>query len=259
MRSSLLALAVAAALGTPLRAQVPVRGHDSVRGQEHVSGQEPVRGIVRAMEDAWLSSELNARMTAVHRREGEAFSRGDVLIAFDCAKQASELDAARAEEAINRIVYENSVELDKRKAIGRFEVAQNQARLDKARAQTALLERRMRDCAIVAPFDGRVAELKARAHETSAPNQPLMRLVSGTGLEIEMIAPSAWLRWLQPGQAVQVRIDETGTLHGAVVQRIAPVVDPVSQTVKVLASFREDSGRVLPGMSFTAEFDSPMR
>ncbi len=240
-RQALLALALMAALEAPVRAQ------------------EPVRGIVRAMEDAWLSTELNARMTAVHRREGETFSRGEKLITFDCEKQASELDAARAEEAINRIAYENSVELDKRKAIGRFEVAQNRARLDKARAQTSLLERRMRDCVIVAPFDGRVAELKARAHETSAPNQPLLRLVSAAGLEIEMIAPSGWLRWLKPGQPLRVRIDETGTLHGGTVQRIAPVIDPVSQTVKVLGSLREDGGRVLPGMSFTAEFDSPTR
>ncbi len=184
-RQAVLGLALMAALETP------------------VGAQEPVRGIVRAMEDAWLSAELNARMTAVHRREGESFSKGEVLITFDCEKQASELAAARAEEAINRIAYENSVELDKRKAIGRFEVAQNQARLDKAKAQTGLLERRMRDCAIVAPFDGRVAELKARAHETSAPNQPLLRLVSAAGLEVELIAPSAWLRWLKAGQTMR--------------------------------------------------------
>lgn len=220
-------------------------------------GEEPVRGIVRAVNEAWISTELNARMIEVNRREGESFRKGDVLIAFDCDKYVSELDAARAEEEFNRLAHENSLELDRRKAIGRFEVAQNKARYDKAKAQAETLATRVRECKIAAPFDGRVAEMKARAFETSTPNQPLMRLVDPDHLEIELIVPSVWLRWIRPGLEFRVKIDETETQHSAVVQRMAATVDSVSQTVKIMAIFPQDSQTILPGMSLTAELRQP--
>lgn len=220
---------------------------------------EPVRGVVRAVQEAWIATELNARMIEISRREGESFKKGDVLIAFDCDKYTSELAAARAEEEFNRVALENSVELDKRKAIGRFEVVQNQAKLDKAKAQAETLATRVRECKITAPFDGKVAEMKARAFETSTPNQPLMRLVNSDNIEIEMIVPSAWLRWMQTGLQFRVKIDETETEHSAAVQRIAATVDSVSQTVKIMAVFTQANPAILPGMSLTADFVVPTR
>ena len=70
---------------------------------------EPVRGVVRAVQEAWLTTELNARVTGVSRREGEAFVKGEVLITFDCDKYRFDLEAARAEETFHRIALENSV------------------------------------------------------------------------------------------------------------------------------------------------------
>ncbi|MGL5736273.1 MAG: efflux RND transporter periplasmic adaptor subunit, partial [Beijerinckiaceae bacterium] len=200
---------------------------------------EPVRGVVRAVHEAWISTELNARMVRIARREGETFAKGDVLIAFDCDKYQSELDAARAEEEFNRLAHENSVELDKRKAIGRFEVAQSKTRLDKAKAQAETLAARVRECTIAAPFDGRIAEMKARAFEMSTPNQPLMRLVDTNTLEMELIVPSQWLRWMREGLRFRVKIDETQTDHTAAVQRMAATVDSISQTVKIMATFTD--------------------
>ncbi|MGL4325739.1 MAG: efflux RND transporter periplasmic adaptor subunit [Beijerinckiaceae bacterium] len=223
----------------------------------HALAGEPVRGIVRAVHEAWIATELNARMIQISRREGESFKKGDVLIAFDCDKYNSELEAARAEQEFNKLALDNSIELDKRRAIGKFEVAQNKTKFDKAKAQAETLATRVRECTIAAPFDGRIAEMKARAFETSTPNQPLMRLINTDALEIELIVPSLWLRWIQPGFQFRVKIDETETEHTASVQRMAATVDSVSQTVKIMAVFAQDSRVILPGMSLTAELNQP--
>ena len=221
------------------------------------AAQEPVRGLVRAVYDAWISTELNAQIVKIQRREGEAFKRNEVLIAFDCDKYETEHRAARAEQEFTRVVLDNSIALDRRGAIGRFEVAQNRAKHDKAKAQAETLAARVRQCTIEAPFDGRVAEMKARAFELSTPNQPLMRLVNTDELEIELIVPSAWLTWLKPGFGFSLRIDETGGEHAATVQRIAAAVDSVSQTVKVVATLVNRTPDILPGMSLTADLKKP--
>jgi multidrug efflux pump subunit AcrA (membrane-fusion protein) len=40
----------------------------------------------------------------------------------------------------------------------------------------------------------------------------------------------------------------------ATVTRTSPAVDPISQTIKIIAVFSNDQGTVLPGMSGTADF-----
>jgi RND family efflux transporter MFP subunit len=219
--------------------------------------EEPVRGMVRAIDDALISTELNTRILQIARREGEDFKKGDILLKFDCRKYETELKAALAEEEFNKIALDNSVELDKRKAIGHFDVEQNRAKYEKAQAEAETLANQVDECTIAAPFDGRVAEMRAKAFETSKPNEPLMRLVNTDRLEIELIVPSAWLRWIKPGLAFRVVVDETETKHDATVQRIAATVDSVSQTVKVMAVFDESARNILPGMSLTAEMKQP--
>jgi membrane fusion protein (multidrug efflux system) len=219
--------------------------------------QEPVRGLVRALDEALISTELNARILEITHREGESFKVGEVLVRFDCRKYETELAAARAEEEFNRITLANSIALDKRKAIGRLEVEQNRTRYDKAKAQAETLANQVDECTISAPFDGRVGEVRAKAYEMSRPNEPLMRLVNTDRLEIELIVPSLWLRWLKPGTNFRVVVDETETVHDATVKRIAATVDSVSQTVKIMAVFAEVSKDILPGMSLTAELKQP--
>jgi membrane fusion protein (multidrug efflux system) len=220
-------------------------------------GQEPVRGLVRAIDDALISTELNARILEVTRREGEDFKKGEVLIRFDCRKYETEFAAARAEVEFNKIALDNSVALAKRNAVGQFDVRQNRTRYDKAKAQAGTIKAQVDECAILAPFDGRVAEMRAKAHEMSKPNEPLMRLVNPDRVEIELIVPSLWLRWIRPGLNFRVRVDETETVSDAMVQRVAATVDSVSQTVKITATFTEKSRNILPGMSLNAELKQP--
>ncbi|WP_284243443.1 HlyD family secretion protein, partial [Neomesorhizobium albiziae] len=112
-------------------------------------------------------------------------------------------------------------------------------------------------CVIKAPFDGRIALMRAHAHEIPDRTQPLMQVVGEAELEIEMLLPSQWLRWLKAGVVFDFSIEETGKSLPAEVTRIAAVVDPVSQTVKVTGRFTGTREGVLPGMSGPAKFAAP--
>lgn len=218
---------------------------------------DPVRGVVRAVRDATIATELNARVARVAKRDGDSFETGDLLLEFDCAKQRAELEAARAEDSLNRAAYENAVELDRRKAIGKFDVRAARSKWDQARATAAALEAVVKNCRIVAPFSGQITDMRIRDHEMSQPGQPLFRIVDGGELELDFIVASNWLTWMKPGAPMRVRVEETGATLEAQVRRIAGAVDPVSQTVRITAVFSEPSGGVLPGMSVAALFDAP--
>ena len=201
-------------------------------GGETASTSGPVRGVVRAVDQATISTEAPLLAIQLAYREGDRFRRGETLAIFDCRRQKSELDAALATQREAALTLDSNVQLDRHKAIGRNDVEIARARLDKARAEVSVLERRLDDCNLVAPFDGRIVELTIRAHERSVPQRPYITLLDDSRLEIELIAPASMLAELQPGDAFSFRIDElAGRRIEARVGTIAAAVDPVSKTV----------------------------
>ena len=217
------------------------------------------RGVVRSVAEATITSEIAARIVSFSFREGQAFRAGDVLVAFDCTRLRAEVDGARADVAAARIAHEGSREMERLKAAGARDVAMAAARLEKASADLAAGQARLTACEVRAPFDGVVTDKAGNEHEVASPSQPLLRIVDDRRLEIELIAPSRWMAWLRPGMAFRFAIDETGRDHGAGVQRIAAVVDPVSQTVKLFGRFTEQEPNVRHGMSGAARFDGGSR
>ena len=67
-----------------------------------------------------------------------------------------------------------------------------------------------------------------------------------------MMVPSAWLPEIA-GRIFPVKIDETGGLHEARVLQSTGLIDPVSQTSRVIAELVGPAPLVLPGMSGTAD------
>ena len=93
--------------------------------------------------------------------------------------------------------------------------------------------------------------------EIPAANAPVMTVVDDSSLELDLIVPSTWLRWVKPGSEFDFSIDELGTSFRAKVARLGAKVDAVSQTIKITGVFINRPDSVLAGMSGTARFPTP--
>ena len=215
---------------------------------------EPVRGVVKSNQEAVLSVDLNARVTETPVKAGESFSKDDILVKFDCRIQKAEARAAKAAYAASKSAHRNNVELQQHGAVGELEVNVSKAEMNQALANSEAISARTRDCEILAPYDGRVAELVINTFETSAPNQPLLKIVSSGEFEVQLIVPSSWLSWMKIGSPFEFTVDETGEQLSASVWQIGAEVDAVSRTVPLVARFTSFPKQVLPGMSGTAQF-----
>jgi membrane fusion protein (multidrug efflux system) len=217
-------------------------------------GDVPLRGIVKAVRQASISSDLGFKIIEMPFQEGQSFKAGDTLVAFDCEGLRAEMRGSEARLASERLVHDNNIRLAKLNAAGKFEVRLSQSKADQAAAEVDTYRAKAKQCILKAPFDGSVAVRVANAFEIPERSRPLLQIVGDKDLEIEMLLPGNWLRWLKPGANFSLMIEETSKDLPAEVVRIAPIVDPVSQTVKVIARFTGDATGVLPGMSGPARF-----
>lgn len=214
-----------------------------------------LRGIVKPVNQAMIGTDLSLPIISLPFREGQDFSKGDILAAFDCRDLEAQVKSAEAVLRAETITHENNVRLARSKAVGAFEVDLSKAKTDQVAAELEAFQSKMARCVIRAPYDGRIAFVRAHEHEIPEPNQPLMQIVSKGELEIEALLPSLWLRWLKAGTPFTIMIDETGEKKQAEVSRIAATVDPVSQTVKITGRFSDDARGILPGMSGPTTFN----
>jgi RND family efflux transporter MFP subunit len=212
------------------------------------------RGVLKGWHDVRIAADIVARVRTLPFRAGDRFRRGQVLVEFDCDRYKAELRAAEAVQSEQEAHFRNTSTLRRHQAAGALELEVARARLERAQSEADAIRERMRACRIEAPFDGRIAERLIDEHEMPQANAPLLRIVAEAQIEITIIVPSSWLRWIAPGQTLSFAVDELATTHEARVLRVGAAVDPVSQTIEVFAVFVSQPASLKPGMSGVATF-----
>ena len=212
-----------------------------------------IRAVVRSANEATIGSDAGTRVVALPLKEGAAFSKGELLVAFDCARIRADLKAAQADAKAHAIAFQNSVALQKYHAAGNKEVLIARSEADKAEATAEGWAARVAQCEIRAPFDGSVADLFVHIFEMPSPTTPIIRIVDLAHLEIDMVVASTAAPRVRIGDAFSLHVEETGETVQGRVARIGAAIDPVSQTLKVVGTLDAKTGKVLPGMSGHAQ------
>lgn len=240
---ALLAVAAWAAAQTAAAQPKPAAAAPGLLDAREVRGQFSPRRYTT------LAAEIPAKIIAIQPQEGGAFKQGQALVRFDCALQQSQWDKARATLSAARVTLDANREMIQHAAIGKVELQVSEAEAQKADAEARAAETVMHKCQVIAPFNGRVAEQKAREQQYVQAGQPLLEIIDDSVLELEFIAPSSWLPSLRGKSAVQVRVDEVGRSYTARVSRLGARVDPVSQSIKVTAVIDGRPPELMAGMS----------
>lgn len=215
------------------------------------------RGVVIPNAEVTLGAGLAAKIQVMPFKSGQAFKKGEALVVFDCARQLADLRGAKANLGKASSFHQGKVRLKSRGAAGAQEVREAAADVAAAEATVDGLQEVIGLCRILAPFNGQVVERHAQTHETPAANAPIMTVVDDSALELDLIVPSNWLRWVKRGTGFKFAVDELGQTYQARVDRLGAKVDAVSQTIKITGIFVKRPGNVLAGMSGTAKFDPP--
>lgn len=215
----------------------------------------PIPAIISAENQAEMASPMSGIIGTIANKEGETFVKGDLLIAFKCDKQQAELDKEKAILDKKQIIYDGYKRLKNLKAISDIQLMEAKSETLEAQALWKLAAHKVDDCKLIAPFNGQITKLYAHEYEHIEIGKPLVDIVSLEELEIKIIAPSSWLKWIKPGLGFQVAIKETDQKYPAEVLRYNHHVDPVSRTFSVYAKFSNKPKDITPGMSGQALFD----
>ena len=227
----------------------------AVTPQARESNEYRVQAVLSAKRRAVLASALDARITKLNFENGDIFKKGDVLIEYDCTVDRARVKEAESRRRLTEVQLAAYEKLRELKSISEVEYVVAKENHEQNTALTDQIKGRIRYCQVIAPFDGRVTNKMASQHEFVQTGRVLLDISSREPLRAEFLIPSKWLRWVNVGTPLSIYIGESDSQYSAKIVAIHGEVDPVSQSVQVVAEMGDYHEELLPGMSGHATFD----
>jgi len=226
----------------------------SVFATAYAAESAEIRAQLNARHASILSSEMAAKIVQLNVQEGERFNQGDLLVAFNCAEQQAQLKKAQAVVQAAEKTYEVNSRLTKLNSMSPLELEMAAAEVAKAKADIALMGAVLQKCTITAPFSGRVAERLVQRYQYVKAGDPILDILDDSQLEVTVLVPSSWLKWLKPGYEFKVFLEETQREYPAKVKMLGARIDAVSQSIKITGIITGKVDDLLAGMSGRAVF-----
>lgn len=250
--------------------------------QTPVQETRSVTGTLRAMERAEVAAQESGAVLEVKVDVGDLVKKGDTIAVLDDRRlNVSILEAKANLTASEAMIAERSAEFEragrdlemKEKLFSQRAVAERelldakestevkQARLNASKDQfeamqsaLELLNVRLTDVTIKAPFDGRIVNRHVDPGEWIAPGNPVVTLISDGNFEAWMSVPERFIGQVtSPENTLFITADGSGETAEIISLRQVADIDPVTRLFPVVAILDDKNGTLAPGLSVHAE------
>jgi RND family efflux transporter MFP subunit len=194
-------------------------------------GQSITRtGTLRAEQEVKLLAEEEGRVDKLPVYEGDRVKKGDLLLQLDDSQLRAEVKKATAQRKQARLDVRRLERLQNSKLITEDELARARTAFDIASAEEDLLQARLDNTRIVAPFDGVISQRLLEPGDVAAKFTHLLTLTSTDTLLAELAISELLLPGVAVGDEATIMLDALGDqrFSGSVL-RVHPTVDPVTR------------------------------
>lgn len=204
----------------------------------------------RAVE---VRAEAARKIVALLVEEGDRVARGQVLVRLEDDQQKTAVERARSQLEQTTREHARLAALFEQRMVSEQDLARTRFELDQAALALADAERELSYTLVRAPIAGTVTARKVKVGDMVSVNQHLFDLVDFDSLVALVYVPEKDLPAVAVGQPARLAPPAApGERFSGEVDRVAPVVDPKSGTVKVTVAVPYEPG-LRPGMFLEVE------
>ena len=245
-------------LRTPFVAapRITTRGHIGVLvAKESVNVPSQAGGIVRSVlvdiGDSVAAGEAIATMDTQAMKSALAIAAANARASSARAKrlrvqmEAAQVVAKRHIEMGAGIVANQEIEAAKtRAASGAAAYAEAAAETSAQQTRVSQLKRQLAETTIKAPFAGKIAQRLVTPGAAVSAGAPIVLLITAESLRVDFVVPLGEQTRYEIGDRIEVALDGNEERFPAIVRRIAPNLDSVTQMTTMQAELVEDNERV---------------
>ncbi len=204
-------------------------------------------GTIMADEEVELSFETSGKIVNILFREGTLAKKGDLLAKINDRHLQAQLLRLRAQKKLAEEKEFRQRTLLTRDAISRESYDQMVTELQTLEADIMLLEARIAETELRAPFDGIIGLRFLSEGAYATPNTKIARLIKNKPLKIEFSVPERYAGEIQKGFPITFRVDGIDRDLKAAVYAVDPKIDIRTRTVIVRAEYPNTNEELKPG------------
>ena len=204
-------------------------------------------GTLMSDEETELSFETSGRIVEIYFDEGTHVKKGDLMAKINDRPLQAQLQRLHAQK---RMVQEREFRqksLLERDAISKESYDQIVTEQQVMEADIALVEARIAETELRAPFDGIVGLRHLSSGSFINPNTKIARLVKNRPLKIEFSVPERYTGQIKQGFPISFRVDGIADTFKASVYAVDPKIDIQTRTIIVRAKYANLNEELKPG------------
>jgi membrane fusion protein, multidrug efflux system len=204
-------------------------------------------GTILPDEEVDLSFETSGKIAAIYFKEGTRVKKGDLLAKMNdkpLQAQSQKLEAQRKLAEEKEFRQRSLLEKD---AISRESYDQIATELQAIEADIMLIQARIAETELRAPFDGVVGLRLLSEGSYASPATKIVRLVKISPLKIEFSIPERYASEVKPGFPIEFKIDGNNNVFKATVYAVDPKIDINTRTIGVRALYPNSREELKPG------------
>lgn len=207
-------------------------------------------GTMRALRTADLVALQPGVVLELKAEEGDRVSAGQLLVRLDGRgfKLQAARDALTAENAARELQRLEQLSAH----LSREELDKQRFAMQSALASAQVSRHQANQTTVVAPFSGTITRRAIDVGNLATASTPLYSLADLSVLDVELHVPEREAATVQAGAPATLELQD-GTRFAARVERRAPVVDPLTGTVKFVVRAAEYPPGAVPGAFVRAE------
>jgi len=205
-------------------------------------------GTINAVRGIDLTSEESGQITRINFESGGQASSGQLMLVLNDDVEKAARQSQIANLNLAKLLFQRDQQLIEQKSIPQTQFDTSKADLERAIAQLAETEARLRNKRIYAPFSGTVGIRQVDVGDYISPGTVITTLQDLSELEIDFSLPASSAPHLTPG--LEIRLDVGAFADRdfrATLQAVDARVDPGTRNILVRARIVDGQG-LLPGM-----------
>ena len=216
---------------------------------DQAAAQElPVIGRVLPLQEAVISAPRSGHLVELRVEVADRVTAGEVIALFSCKIEQAQHEAALAASRSLELQFRSQQQLREFASTSALEVEIALAEWQRSLAEAEIHASVSAQCSVVAPFDGVISATAVRNFEHVGAGQEIIRIIDYSQTFFEFLAPLSWLSDQGIGDRIDLYFEAIDREVPATIDRIAPDVDAVSQTVWMRAIIEDTPNAIPVGM-----------
>lgn len=204
-------------------------------------------GTLLPDEEVDLSFETSGKIVSINFTEGSLVKRGNLLAKINDRHLQAQLLKLKAQRRLAQEREFRQRNLLTRDAISQESYDQAVTELQSLEADVMLVEARIAETELRAPFDGVIGLRYLSEGAFANPNSRIARLIKITPLKIEFSIPERYSGSVSPGFPITFSVDGVSEPFRAAVYAVDPKVDISTRTIVVRALYPNRNEELKPG------------